>query len=68
MTLSTLVLGTALDPGGLLAWLVGGLLAGFHIMDPRIRFMHTFDDGEHVDEGDQNPLGHTYCVLKPSND
>jgi uncharacterized membrane protein YeaQ/YmgE (transglycosylase-associated protein family) len=29
MTLSTLVLGTALDPGGLLDWLVGGLLAGF---------------------------------------
>jgi uncharacterized membrane protein YeaQ/YmgE (transglycosylase-associated protein family) len=29
MTLATLVLGAALDPGGLLAWIVVGLIAGF---------------------------------------
>ena len=29
MAHATLVLGTALDPGGLLAWLIVGLIAGF---------------------------------------
>src|SRR5258706_12436139 len=29
MTLATFVLGVALNPGGLLAWLVVGLIAGF---------------------------------------
>ena len=29
MTLATLVLGAALNPGGLLAWLIVGLIAGF---------------------------------------
>ncbi len=29
MALSTLALGAALDPGGLLAWLIVGLIAGF---------------------------------------
>ncbi len=29
MTIATLVLGAALEPGGLLAWLVVGLVAGF---------------------------------------
>ena len=29
MTLATFVLGVALEPGGLLAWLVVGLVAGF---------------------------------------
>jgi uncharacterized membrane protein YeaQ/YmgE (transglycosylase-associated protein family) len=29
MTLATLVLGAALEPGGLLAWLIVGLVAGF---------------------------------------
>lgn len=29
MTLATIVLGAALEPGGLIAWLVVGLIAGF---------------------------------------
>ncbi len=29
MTLATLVLGAALEPGGIIAWLVVGLIAGF---------------------------------------
>lgn len=29
MTLATLVLGASLNPGGLLAWLIVGLIAGF---------------------------------------
>lgn len=29
MTLATFVLGATLDPGGLLAWLIVGLIAGF---------------------------------------
>lgn len=29
MTVATLVLGAALDPGGIIAWLIVGLVAGF---------------------------------------